>query len=129
MNKDIIERLISYPQRGQIQIDFDAKKQFFRLSVPVFSSIEGLPAVIKDYVDARKNSTFQPHITSYQLQGHKVLLIQEIPFALDFQSTLRIQADQFWQMSQHCHKMLSEIAAEETYKNAISAARSHQDDF
>lgn len=119
MYKDIIEKLLSFPQRGQIQIDFDAKKQFFRFSVPIFSSVEGLPSMVKNYIDARKNSTFKPHLTTYRVQDNKVFLVQEVPFALDFQSTLRSQADQFWQMSQHCHKMLSEMAAEEVMQNAL----------
>jgi hypothetical protein len=120
MYKEIIDRMLSYPQRGQIQIDFDAKEQFFRLSVPIFSSKKELPAKIKEYVAARKNSTFRPHKTSYDVQAAKVVLVQHIPFALDFQSTLRTEIDQFWKMSRVCHKMLSEIAVEEQYKGALT---------
>lgn len=119
MYKEIIERMLSYPQRGQIKIDFDVKGQFFRLSVPIFSSRNELPAKVKEYVDARKNSTFKPHVTSYDLEDTKVVLVQQIPFELDFQSTLRTEIDQFWKMSRHCHKMLSEIAVEEKYKGAL----------
>lgn len=120
MYKEIIERMLSYPQRGQIKIDFDVKGQFFRLSVPIFSSRSGLPPKVKEYVDARKNATFKPHVTSYDLDDAKVVLVQQIPFALDFQSTLRAEIDQFWKMSRHCHKMLSEIAVEEKYKGALT---------
>jgi hypothetical protein len=120
MYKEIIERMLSYPQRGQIQIDFDMKGQTFRLTVPIFSCKKELPAKIKEYVDARKNSTFKPHTTSYDIDENKVVLVQQIPFALDFQSTLRGEIDQFWKMSRHCHKMLSEIAIEETYKDALN---------
>jgi hypothetical protein len=120
MYKEIIDRMLSYPQRGQIQIDFDVKGEFFRLSVPIFSSKKELPAKIKDYVAARKDSTFRPHKTFYDLQDAKVVLVQHIPFALDFQSTLRTEIDQFWKMSRICHKMLSEIAVEEQYKGALT---------
>lgn len=119
MYKQIIDRLLSYPQRRQIQIDFDIKGQFFRLSVPIFSSKKEIPPIVQKYISARKNSTFKPHRTSYVLKENKVLLTQEIPFELDFQSTLRKEIDQFWKISRHCHKMLSEIALEETYKNAL----------
>ncbi|MGB7978231.1 MAG: hypothetical protein WCF19_03610 [Chlamydiales bacterium] len=110
MFREFIDRLLSYPQRGQVQIDFDKERRLFRFSVPVFSDVEGLPVEVKDYVNARKNSTFKPHVTSYRLEGHRVLLVQEVPFSLT--DSLRAQVDQFWQMSQHCHQMLSEIAQE-----------------
>lgn len=119
MYKQIIERLLSYPQRGQIQIDFDVKGALFRLSVPIFSSKKELPAIVKEYIGARKNNTFKPHTTSYVLSDNKVLLIQEIPFEFAFQSTLRGEVDQFWKIARHCHRMLSEIAVEEVYKNAL----------
>ena len=120
MGQEFIERLLSAPQRGQIQIDFNSRSQIFRLSIPIFSSVEGLPLAVKKYVETRKDSTFTPHSTSYHLEGHRVLLVQELPFALDFQSTLRLQVDQFWQMSQHCHKMLSEIAEEEIRDHCLN---------
>ena len=119
MYEEIVKRLLSYPQRGQIQIDFDAKRQFFRLSVPIFSCKVDLPGRVKEYAAARKNLTFKPHATAYELNENQVLLIQEIPFSLDFQATLRQEIDQFWKMSRKCHQMLSEIAVEETYKNAL----------
>lgn len=119
MYKDIIERLIAYPQRGQVKVDFDLKKKIFRLSVPIFASKPQLPLCIKNYVDARKNSTFKPHTTSFQMEGRRVLLVQEFPFATDFQSTLRKHVDAFWQMSKQCHRMFSEIAIEEKYNAAL----------
>lgn len=119
MYKEIIDRLISYPQRGLIKIDFDLKKKTFLLTIPIFSSRVPLPLSVKNYVDARKNSTFKPHTTSFQMGDQKVVLVQEFPFSCDFQSTLRQQVDQFWQMSKQCHRMLSEIALEEKYKTAL----------
>jgi hypothetical protein len=116
MYKEILDRLIAYPQRGQIKIDFDLKLKIFRLSVPIFSS---LPPAVKTYVEARKNSTFMPHATSFQIEEQKVYLKQDIPFSTDFQSTLRQHTDEFWKMSKQCHRMLSEIAVEEKYKHAL----------
>lgn len=119
MYREIVERLLAYPQRGQIQIDFDLKKKVFKLSVPIFSSKEEINREVIQYVDARKNLNFKPHVTSYSLDAGKVLLIQEIPFTLDIQSTFRKEVEQFWQMSRQCHKMLSEIAVEDIYKDAL----------
>lgn len=116
MYKEIIDRLIAFPQRGQIKIDFDLKKKSFQLSVPIFS---GLSSSVKTYVEARKGLTFKPHETSYQIEDKKILLAQAIPFSVDFQSTLRSQVDAFWQMAKTCHRMLSEIAIEEKYKTAL----------
>jgi hypothetical protein len=119
MYSDIINRLVMSPLRSQIKIDFDRKKKIFRLSIPVFSS-STLPDRIKGYVEARKNSTFKPHITSFQIyQSNQVELIQEIPFSTGFQSTLRGQVDEFWQMSKRCKQMLSEIAIEESFEGAL----------
>lgn len=120
MYKEIVERLLSYPQKGHIQIDFETKKQCFRLTVPIFSSKSPLPTKIKEYVEARKNSTFKPHSTRYFLKENQVLLVQEISFTLDFQATLRTEVDHFWKISRQCHKMLSEIAIEEIYKDALN---------
>lgn len=120
MFKEIVDRLLLFPQRGRIKIDFDLKRKIFLLSTPIFSSSSTLPQVVKDYVEARKNSTFKPHTTSFQIEGNKVLLSQEIPFSLGFQETLRQQVDHFWQMSKKCHRMLSEMAVEEEYKGALN---------
>lgn len=119
MYKDIIERLLTYPQRGQVQVNFDLNRKKFRLSVPIFTNPRGLPGEIKKYVEARKGCTFEPHITTFQKDQNKVYLVQEIPFSMEFQENLRNKADQFWQMSQMCHKMLSEIAIEDQYKDAL----------
>jgi len=118
MYQEIVSRLLAYPQRGQIHVDFDLKKKVFRLSIPIFFSRE-MPSSVQSYVEARKLSTFTPHSTSFQLEGHKVLLIQEIPFDLSFQETLRKQVDHFWHMSRQCHRMLSELAVEEKYEDAL----------
>jgi hypothetical protein len=119
MYDEILDRLLSFPQRCQIKIDFDEIKRVFRLSVPIFSSKEGLAQSVKNYVDARKNSTFKPHVTSFESEGNQVFLKQEIPFHGEFQDTLRLQADLFWQMSRKCHRMLSELFVEERYKSAL----------
>ncbi|HSX11214.1 MAG TPA: hypothetical protein VLF94_05830 [Chlamydiales bacterium] len=119
MYREIIDRLIAYPQRGQIKVDFDLKLKIFRLSIPIFVSKPELPPAVRSYVEARKEVSFKPHTTSFQISDHKVLLVQEIPFTVDFQSTLRKQVDAFWHMSKECHRMLSEMAIEEKYKTAL----------
>lgn len=116
MYKEILERLIGYPQRGRIKVDFDLKKKMFSLSVPIFTSSD-MPISVKKFVESRKNFTFKPHKTSYCLDGHHVLLVQEFPFNVH---SLRQQVDEFWQLSKYCHRMLSEIAIEEKYKNALN---------
>lgn len=115
MYKEILENLLSIPQRGQIKIGFDLKKKVFRLSAPIFSS-KKLPGRIRDYVEARKNFAFKPHATSYVLDQNTVFLVQEISFS---STGSRGDVNQFCHLSRHCHKMLLEIAAEETYKNAL----------
>lgn len=118
MYKEIIERLLCSPQKNQIQMVFDLKKKIFRLSAPIFSS-KKLPGKIREYVLAREKLTFKPHTTSYKIDGEKVFLIQEVPFSLDFQTMTRSDVDQFLVLSRHCHKMLSEIAIEDAYKDAL----------
>lgn len=119
MLREYIDRLLSYPQRGQVQINFNLKEKAFRLSVPIFTHPRGLPEEVKNYVKKREDKTFKPHKTFFMMSRKKVELIQEIPFSLDFQETLRKKADEFWQMSQKCHRMLLEMAQEETYKAAL----------
>lgn len=119
MFKEILERMLSFPQRGQVKMDFDVTKKNFHLSAPIFSSKKELPKSVKTYVESRKNSTFKPHTTYFQIEGTKVLLNQEFPFDLSFQATLRTRVDEFWQMAKKCHRMLAEIAIEDEYKNAL----------
>ena len=118
MYNGILNRLLSYPQIGQIKVDLNFKTKIFRLSVPIFSS-KNLPSKIKEYVIARKGLNFKPHATSYQLHGEDVYLVQEIPFCYDFQASSRGDVEHFLQMSRYCHKMLAEIVIEDTYKNAL----------
>lgn len=118
MYEEIVKKLLSFPQKGQIEIDFDLKTKTFRLSSPIFSS-RTMPDCIKNYVESRKGLTFKPHVTSFQLNAGKVFLIQEIPFELKFQDSLRSQIDRFLQMSKKCNQMLSEMAVEEKYKEAL----------
>lgn len=119
MNLDIIDRLLTYPQRGQVQINFDSKKGVFRLSIPIFSNVSGLPSEVKKYVQKRKGHTFKPHVTQFKMDQKKVYLVQEIPFTLEVQETLRGKADSFWKMSENCHRMFLEMAQEEKYKDAL----------
>jgi len=116
MFKDIINRLISFPVRGSIKIDLDIKNKVFLLSSPIFSSHQKMPENIKSYVSSREKSFFKPHKTSFKMDGKKVFLIQEIAFSLD---SLRKNVDEFRLMSQQCSRMLSEIAIEEIYKDAL----------
>lgn len=119
MSIDIINRLLTYPQRGQVKINFDASKRTFQFSIPIFSNVSGLPDEVKKYVSKRKGVTFKPHETRFKMDLKKVYLFQEIPFALDSQETLRRKADSFWKMSQNCHRMFLEMAEEEKYKEAF----------
>lgn len=118
MYRGILDKLLSFPRRGQIRIRFDLKSRSFRLSAPISSS-RVLSETIKKYVAAREKLTFQPHATSYHIQGEKVFLIQEIPFNLGVQDTTRKDVDQFWALSQHCHKMLAEMEIEHAYQGAL----------
>lgn len=113
MHKELIDRLLAKSQKGQIKIDFDLKKKVFLLSIPIFSSRTSLPESVSAYVEARKNSKFKPHTTSFTLGEKSVHLVQEIPFTLDFQATLRKETDAFLKMSKKCQRMLTEIAVEE----------------
>ncbi len=113
MHKELIDRLLAKSQKGRVKIGFDLKKKVFFFSAPVFSSRSALPESVSSYVHARKNSTFKPFVTSFELAEGAVLLVQEIPFALGFQATLRKQAGEFLKMSKKCQRMLTEIAVEE----------------
>lgn len=118
MYEQIIERLLSFPQRGQIKIDFDLKKKTFYFSIPIYSA-QKMPQSVEKYVQTRKDFHFKPHTTSFQMDGNKVFLMQEVPFEGGFQDSLRQQVDHFWKMSRQCHRMLSEIAVEEQFKDAL----------
>ncbi len=118
MYTEIIDRLLSFPQRGEVKVDFDLTKKVFSLSVPIFSA-RSLPESVKQFIEARQGSTFKPHATSFHAEGNQVVLVQHIPFSFDFQDTLRTHVDAFWQMSRQCHRMLAEIAVEEKYGSAF----------
>lgn len=121
--KTILERLISFPLRNQVQMNFDLKKQIFRLTVPIFSSKKSLPPVVKGYVEARQGRAFKPHATTFVLEeDKKVLLVQEFPFQWGFQPTsLRDQIYEFCRLAKQCHRILMELAVEETYKDALQS--------
>lgn len=116
MFKEFLQNFLSFPRRGQIKINFDLEKKIFQLSIPIFNT---LPESVKNYVEVRKNSTFKPHTTSFQIENQTVILSQEIPFEMGFQETFRNQVDHFWKISKKCHRMLSEIALEEKYQSAL----------
>ncbi len=118
--KEIIERLLSYPQRGQVQITFDLTRKIFCLSAPIYSCRREIPSTVKEYVDKRCKKIFKPYRTSFRLDQKRVVLSQEIPFSIDFQQSLRKQMDEFLRMSKSCHRMLSEMAIEEEYENAFN---------
>lgn len=118
--KEILDRMISFPPRSQIKIDFDLSKKKFLLSVPIYTSRGALPSSVKDYVEARKNHRFKPHETIFQLESaSRVKLVQELPFAFGFQPGLREQIVAFWKLAKHCHRLLKELAVEEKYKTAL----------
>lgn len=118
MEKDILERLLTLPQRSQIKVEFDLKKQFFELSVLIYRTKAEMPLSLVRYVKAREGRTFKPHETSFRLEeGHQIVLVQKIPFQLE--PFLRGEVDQFWQMAKQCHQMLSEMAIEERYHDAL----------
>ena len=118
--KEILDRLISFPLKSQIKIDFDSTKRNFLLSIPIFFSRSTLPHSVKEYVEARKNHRFKPHETSFQFDGmNRVKLVQELPFQWGFQPGLRDQIMAFWKLAKHCHRLLVELAVEEKYRSAL----------
>jgi hypothetical protein len=117
MFEEILFKIL--PKRGEIEVDFDAKRRVFRLSSPIFSGQE-LPKQVKNYVEARKGMTFKPHATSFIVEGHEIRLLQEVPFDFGFQETLRLQIDRFRAMSKVCRERFTEMALEEKYQNLDS---------
>jgi hypothetical protein len=115
--REIFDRLIAYPLRSQIKINFDLKGKTFSLSVPIFASKIGLPDSVKQYVESRKNRTFKPYDTSFLSEDKKVVLTQKIPFLA--QTTLRQETEDFLKMARHLHHILTEIATEERFKDAL----------
>jgi hypothetical protein len=119
MFKEIVDHFVFAPRKNQIKIDFNLRKKNIHLSIPIFFAREGLPKVIKDYIETRKNSHFKPHITSFQMDEKSVLLLQEIPFAIDFQESMRKGVSEFCQLAKHCTSLLSELAIEDRLKGAL----------
>src|SRR5579872_54400 len=92
-------RLMSFPLKGQIKIDFDQDKKIFSLSVPIFrSGRREVPLAVQKYVEARKGMTFEPHATSYHHAENvnQVRLVQELPF--NSHVNLRTQVVHFWDL-------------------------------
>jgi hypothetical protein len=106
-------RLMSFPLKSQIKIDFDQGKKTFQLSIAIFRSGRDIPLSVRNYVQARQGMAFKPHMTSFQIENETVKIVQEIPFQREFQQTLRLQTHEFWRVAKTCHQMLMEIAAEE----------------
>lgn len=118
--KEILNHLISSPKESEIQIDFDLEKKVFFLSVPIYFSQNSLPHSVKEYVEARKDRSFKPHSTSFQIEkDHIVNLVQEIPFKWGFDPGIRKEILEFLQLAKRCHRLLYEIALEEKYKEAL----------
>jgi hypothetical protein len=105
-------RLMSFPLKNQIKIDFDRDNKTIILSVVIYRSRE-IPFSVCQYVQARQGMTFRPHKTSFHFENETVKIVQEIPFARNFQQTLRQETLAFWRVAKTCHQMLMEIAAEE----------------
>jgi len=107
-------RLMSFPVKSQIKIDFDQDKKFVQLSSIIYRSGREVPLSVRKYVEARFGMTFKPHKSFFLLENDTVKLVQEIPFELGFQKTLREESHAFWRMAKGCSQMLLEIAAEES---------------
>ncbi len=106
-------RLMSFPLKNQIKIDFDLVKKTFQLSIAIYRSGKNIPLSVRNYVEARQGMTFKPHTTSFRFENETVELVQEVPFERGFQETLRQQTDEFWHVAKSCYQILMEIAAEE----------------
>lgn len=118
--KEILNHLILTPKESQIQIDFDLEKKVFFLSIPIYETQGILPRSVKEYVDARKDRSFKPHATSFQMEGvRRVTLMQKIPFRWGFDPGSRQEILEFLRLAKQCHRMLYEIALEEKYKEAL----------
>ena len=117
--KDLLNQLVSDPKESQIQVDFDINRKVFILSVLVYKPKNFLPKTVVQYVEARKNRTFKPHATSFLMDQGAVRLIQEIPFRWGIRSVMREEILEFLRLAKRCHRMLYEIAIEETYQVAM----------
>ncbi len=106
--------LVSLPLKKDIRVDFDQEKEIFSLSVSIFQAgVRELPLAVQKYVSNLDGMTFRPHSTSYQIRENQVFLVQEFSFAVEGQFSLRKQLAEFGVLSQKCHTMLCEIAADE----------------
>lgn len=114
MYKSFIDRFFPFSRKSCLHLDFDVEKKMFRISMPIFHS-EKLPDKVKEYVDKRKNFSFRPHSTTYEIRGEKIYLTQFIGENIDFQASTRKDIHQFFQLTKHCRKILNEIAAEEFF--------------
>jgi hypothetical protein len=118
--KEILNHLIATPKESQVQIDFDLDKRIFFLSIPIYLAKNVLPRSVRKYVEVRKDRSFKPHATSFQIEKEKkVLLVQEIPFKWGFDPGSRREIVDFLQLAKRCHRMLYEIAIEEKYQEAL----------
>ncbi len=117
---EILNNLVSYPRKSQIQIDFDLEKRLFILSVPIHGCKKSITSSVKKYVESRKEIKFKPHATFFKLEEDKqVLLIQEIPFQYEMGEGSKKDILYFYQLAKKCHQMLNEIALEEHRKAAL----------
>jgi hypothetical protein len=59
-------------------------------------------------------------VTKFSFEGEsRILLVQELPFQWGFQPGLCEQVVAFWKLAKHCHRLLLELAVEETYQGAL----------
>jgi hypothetical protein len=110
-----LSRLISFPLKSQIKIDFNKPSKFFRLSVIIYRNRKQIPSSIQNYVNARSGMTFQPHQTFFQNDHNQIEIVQEIPFQWGFQPTLRRQILDFHRLAKQCHQIMMEMASEEKF--------------
>jgi hypothetical protein len=106
-------RLMSFPIKSQIKIDFEEVKKTIFLSVAIYRSGGDVPDSLRKYVQAREGMTFKPHKTSFQIENKTVRIVQELPLKQEYQESLRQLTHEFWDMAKSCHQMMMEIAAEE----------------
>lgn len=104
---------IASPLKSQIQISINKTQKIISLSLAIFVPFGAMPRSVSNYVLKRKDISFKPHRTRFEEKDGKVDLIQEIPFSLEDQNSLRMHMVHFWNLSLRCHKMLKELALEE----------------
>ncbi len=109
----LVRASITAPLKSQIQISVSRYRKTVSLSIPIFAPFGPMPQSIVQYVAKRQGVFFKPHKSRFEDIDGKIHLIQEIPFHLSGQTSLRGEVAHFWNLALRCHKMLKEIALEE----------------